>query len=620
MRVKKIVCAVISFIIVALCMSIPAWAETDLKLTDEVYPTEMIEGKTFSVYGIVTSENNIMAVTIGVYNSEGVVSFEYTGKPGTKTYDIHMVDYLMTFSKLTPGDYTYKIVASDTKDKGVVLLEKEFRVLSKEQFNTFKLTDANFPEQLNQGQTFSVCGIVTSDYTITSVNCSVRSTNGALQFTKTVNPGANEYSISNLDRYMTFSKLTAGEYVYKITASDQYNTNLVLLEKTFVVKSLEQPEEDYEGIKWNVIDLSYHNEIKSWDQIGDSVDAVILRIGYRSTGTKKIGADVNFKENYKKAKEQGLPVGCYFFSAALTVDQAVEEAEFVLKTLKENDCVLEMPVYFDIETDEQLALSTQAATNLTRAFCEKIEEGGYYTGIYCNKFFARDQLYAHQLADYHFWIAQYADKCTYEGPYGMWQYSEKGSVPGIKGYVDLNFCYYNYPQIIKDLGMSGYQNGEGTDKPEDPEPPVLNPSYAFKEVKGFGLNPEETIVYGVDEMMTPDEFTEKYLELKDGATVKFSGTVGGYIKTGTEIQIMGNDKVLDEFVISVKRDTDMNSKVNSSDALLVLQYAVGTNKLGPARRLSADITGDGLINSSDALEILVYVVGGGQVVSTVPEE
>ena len=620
MRMKKIVCAVISFIIVALCMSVPAWAETDLKLTDEVYPTEMIEGKTFSVYGIVTSENNIMAVTIGVYNSEGVASFEYTGKPGTKTYDIHMVDYLMTFSKLTAGDYVYKIVASDTKDKDVVLLEKEFKVLSKEQFNTFKLTDANFPEQLNQGQTFSVSGLITSDYTITSVNCSVRSTNGALQFTKTVNPGKNEYSVSNLDRYMTFSKLTAGEYIYKITASDQYNTNLVLLEKKFVVKAIEQPEEDYEGIKWNVIDLSYHNEIRSWDQIGDSVDAVILRIGYRSTGTKKIGIDVNFKENYKKAKEQGLPVGCYFFSAALTVDQAVEEAEFVLKTLRENDCVLEMPVYFDIETDDQLALSTQAATNLTRAFCEKIEEGGYYTGIYCNKFFARDQLYAHQLADYHFWIAQYADKCTYEGPYGMWQYSERGSVPGIKGYVDLNFCYYNYPQIIKDLGMSGYQNGGGTDEPEKPEDPVLNPSYEFKEVKGLGLNPEKTIVYGVDEMMTPDEFTEKYLELKDGATVKFSGTVGGYIKTGTEIQIMGNDKVLDEFVISVKRDTDMNSKVNSTDALLVLQYAVGTNRLGPARRLSADITGDGLINSSDALEILIYVVGGRQAVSVVPEE
>ena len=607
MTMKKIGSAIIALVMVILCLTVPALAETDIKLTDEVYPTEIIEGKTFSIYGIVTSENNIMAVTIGVYDTEGTAAFEYTGKPGTKTYDIHNVDYLMTFSKLKSGDYVYKIVATDTKDKGVVLLEKNFKVLSKDQFNTFKLTDANYPTEYTQGQTFSIYGTVSSDYEITSVTCSVRSTNGALQFTKTANPAATSYSVNNLDRYMTFSKLAAGTYIYRITVSDQYNTGLVLLEKEFTVKALEQPEEDYEGIKWNVIDLSYHNEIESWDEIAENVDAVILRIGYRSTGTKKIGADVQFGNFYKAAKEQGLPVGCYFFSAAVTVEEAVEEAEFVLKKLEENNCKFEMPVYFDMETREQENLSTAAATAVARAFCEKIEEGGYYTGIYCNKFFARDQLYAHQLADFHFWIAQYADECTYDGPYGMWQYSETGSVPGIRRYVDLNFCYYNYPQIIKDLGMSGY--GDSTGDEED-EKPVLKPSYSFKKVEGFGLNDVKTIVYGADDMMTPDEFTEKYLELKDGAVATYSGTVNGLIKTGTEVTIKGNGKTLDKFVISVKRDTDMNSKVNSSDALLVLQYAVGQNNLGPARRISADSNYDGKINSSDALEILTYVVSG----------
>jgi GH25 family lysozyme M1 (1,4-beta-N-acetylmuramidase) len=403
---------------------------------------------------------------------------------------------------------------------------------------------------------------------------------------------------------MTFSKLTAGEYVYKITASDQYNTNLVLLEEKFTVNALEQPEEDYEGIKWNVIDLSYHNEIQSWDEIADSVDAVILRIGYRSTGTKKIGADRDFKENYQKAKEQGLPVGCYFFSAAVTVEQAVEEAEYVLKILKENNCTMEMPVYFDIETDEQLALSTQAATNLARAFCEKIEEGGYYTGIYCNKFFARDQLYAHQLADFHFWIAQYASKCTYDGPYGMWQYSETGSVPGLKGNVDLDYCYYNYPQIIKNLGMSGYEKEEIK--------PTAKPSFEFKKIDNFAFNSDNTIIYGIESKMTTQEFTEKYIELKDGATVNYTTTVGGCVATGTKVQLIGDGKILAEYVISVNRDTDMNSVINSSDALLVLQHAVGTKSLGPARRLSADSTGDGKINSSDALEILTYVVSGAK--------
>ena len=597
---KKIGCAVLAVLIAVLCLTVPALAETDIKLTDEVYPTEIIEGNTFSVYGIVTSENNIQAVTIGVYKEDGEKAFEYTGRPGTKTYDIHNIDYLMTFSRLTAGDYIYKIVATDTVDSNVVLLEKEFKVLSKAQFETIRISGENYPTSFTAGSTFSVRGTITSDYAISAVTCSVRSENGTLQFTKTVNPGTTSYSLVNIDQYMTFSRLGAGTYVYKVTASDAYNTNVVLLEKTFTVNPLEQPEEDYERVSWDVIDLSVWNEIESWSRIAQDVDAVILRVGYRATATKAIGQDRKFVDNYRNAKAQGLPVGCYFFSAALTVQEAIEEAEFVLDVLEENDCKFEMPVYFDMETDAQVALSTAAATAIARAFCERIEEGGYYTGIYCNKYFARDQLYANQLADFHFWIAQYSNACTYDGPYGMWQYSETGSINGINGNVDLNYCYYNYPQIIRDLGMSGY--GEGTvERPR--------PTFTFNDIEKFGINEQRTIVYGIDPKMTPDEFTRKYVNLENGATISYTNTVGGLVATGTEIKIKGNSTTLGSYVISVRGDTDMNSIINSSDALAILRYSVGETSLGPARRLSADVTGDGRINSSDALSVLMYVVG-----------
>ena len=182
----------------------------------------------------------------------------------------------------------------------------------------------------------------------------------------------------------------------------------------------------------------------------------------------------------------------------------------------------------------------------------------------------------------------------------MWQYSETGSVPGISGYVDLDYCYFDYPNIIKSLGMNGYS------KPE--EKPTVTPSFRFNEVDDFAINSAKTIIYGIEARMTTKEFTEKYITLKDGATVEYDVTVGGCVATGTEVRIMGNGVPLAEYVISVKRDTDMYSIVNSSDALLVRQYAVGMKSLGPARRLSADITGDGKINSSDALEILTYAV------------
>ena len=305
MLMKKIGCAVIAVIMVILCLTVPALAETDIKLTDEVYPVEIVEGKTFSVYGIVTSENDILAVTVGVYNADGEAEFEYTGKPGEKEYNIHNIDYLLAFSKLKAGDYVYKIVVSDTKESNVEMLKKAFTVVSKDHYNTFRLTDANYPTEMTEGQTFSIKGTVTSDYVITSVTCSVKSAGGTVQFTKTTNPAAESYSVAGLDRYMTFSKLKPGEYVYRITASDKYNTNVVLLEKRFVVNALDRPEDDYDGIKWDVIDISVWNEITSWSKIADSVDAIILRIGSSSTANKAMREDKKFASNYENAKANG---------------------------------------------------------------------------------------------------------------------------------------------------------------------------------------------------------------------------------------------------------------------------------------------------------------------------
>ncbi len=593
--IKKLSCAVLAVVMMLLCLTMPVLAVSDIKLTDENYPTKLVEGNTFSVYGVVTSSNKIMSVTIGVYDKSGTAAFSYTGKPGTTSYDIHNIDYLMTFSKLKAGSYTYKIVASDTKSSNVVLLSKSFEVVAKSSYDPLKISSANYPTSIVEGNTFSVRGTITSSYTITSVTCSVRSSNGTLQFTKTVNPSTSSYSVYNIDKYMTFSKLTAGSYVYKIVASDTYNKDVVLLEKSFTVTATPQPDPGYGEVKWDVIDLSYWNEINSWDKIANNVDGVILRIGYRATASKAIGIDKQFTNFYKNVKAQGLPVGCYFFSAALTEAEAVEEAEFVIKTLKENNCVLEMPVYFDMETEDQVDLSAAAATRVARAFCEKMENAGYYTGIYCNKFFARDELNAEDLADYHFWIAQYASACTYDGPYGMWQYSEKGSVSGITGNVDLNYCYYNYPKIIKELGMSGNQIAE-------------RPSYSFKTNAGASLNNNTKIISGVSEELTVADFTSKYFTLKNGAKLACTNTVDGKVATGTKVKITGNSTTLGEFTVSVKGDTDMNAKVNSADALLLLQYAVGVKDLSEVAKLSADFTGDRTINSADALKILQYTV------------
>lgn len=705
---KKLFSFILAFCVAFCFLCIPAFSASDMKLTDEVYPTVIESGKTFSVYGIVTSSYNIMTVQVSVTDSDGNIAFTYTGKPGEKTYNIHNIDYLLTFSKLTVGEYTYKIVASDTQQSNVVLLSKKFSVVSKIPDSTLTLTSANYPTSIVKGNTFSIYGTVSSNYAITEITCAVYSLNGALQFTRTVYPDAQSYSLSNMDRYMTFSKLevgsytykitasdtkskdvvlmskefrvvsdgsssitligenyptvleegkpfsingivssdytiqtvtigvyttggtskfeytakpgektynihnvdylmtfsrlTEGTYVYKITVSDSNTKNVVLLQKQFTVVSAISAEDELKPVMWNVVDLSYHNTILSWDDIAKSVDGVILRVGYRALGgSRSIGSDVQFANFYKEATARGLHIGCYFFSNALNVAEAEAEADFVLKKLKENDCKMDMPVYFDMETDAQVALSASACTQIARAFCDKLTANGYYTGIYCNKYFARDEINASQLSDITFWIAQYARTCDYNGPYGMWQYSETGSVSGLKGNVDMNYCYYDYPAYIKANGYNGYKK----------TPEVIVPTYKIKLADGIKVDEASKVVSFVPAGLDTTTFVRTYLEYTSNVSMTFGNTVGGRVATGTTLTFKNGDKIMAAYTLSVIGDVDGNSIVNSSDALLALQCSTGSYTLSGVKKISADVNNDGIINSSDALKILQSAVQSG---------
>ncbi len=591
---KKLISVILIVSLALCCLYIPAFSASTIKLTGEVYPSEIVAGKTFSVYGTVSSDSALSSVTCSVYSSNGALQFTKTAYPGAASYSIHAIDSYMTFSKLSMGSYTYKIIASNESEKDVVLLSKAFRVISSNG-TTIELTGYNYPASLTAGKTFSVSGTVKSVNTLTSVTAGVYTSGGTAKFEHTAKPGTSTYDIHNLDSYMTFSKLTAGSYVYKIKASDSSSQNVVLLQKSFTVADASKPDENLKSVLWNVIDLSYHNDIVSWDKIADTVDGVILRVGYRSlAGSRSIGSDVQFANFYKEASSRGLHIGCYFFSNALTVAEAEAEADFVLKKLKENGCKLDMPVYFDMETDAQYELSQSACTQVARAFCNRITASGYYVGIYCSKYFALDELYADQLGDIPFWIAQYASYCDYSGPYGMWQYSEKGSVPGISGNVDLDFCYYDYPSYIKEKGFNGYK----------PTPVVVTPTYKVKTADCSRVNESEKTISFVPSGMDTVAFSKKYLEYSSSVTVTFGNTVGGKIATGTTVIFKNGDKTLATYTVSVKGDIDANGVVNSSDALLALENSIEKIKLSGLKKISADVNDDGMINSSDALLIL----------------
>ncbi len=169
---------------------------------------------------------------------------------------------------------------------------------------------------------------------------------------------------------------------------------------------------------------------------------------------QKFGIDASFEHNYKGCKDNGILVGAYKYSYALTVQKAMEEAEAVLEALAGRG--LDFPVFYDLEWTNQKALGKAAIANIAKAFLGQIKEAGYIPAIYCNMDWYNNVLDVPSLP-YDYWLAAYPANDTgviqerLRPPAGVgWQYSSKGSVPGISGHVGMNVFYKDYKDSKKE--------------------------------------------------------------------------------------------------------------------------------------------------------------------------
>ena len=196
------------------------------------------------------------------------------------------------------------------------------------------------------------------------------------------------------------------------------------------------------------VDVSVHQGDIDWEQVKEAgINFAIVRLGYRGYGTGEYELDEKYKDNIIGAREAGVNVGVYFFSQAITAKEAVEEAELVIKSIKDLD--VNYPVVFDWEligedTARTDNISVDVLTDCCVAFCETIKNAGYTPMIYQNKRTSLFKLDLNRLNDYEFWLAEYNDEPSYYYDFDMWQYTSSGSVPGIKGRVDMNICFKDY--------------------------------------------------------------------------------------------------------------------------------------------------------------------------------
>ena len=149
--------------------------------------------------------------------------------------------------------------------------------------------------------------------------------------------------------------------------------------------------------------------------------------------------DPYFKQNIQGAKEAGLQVGVYFFTQAITEQEAIEEASMAIQMCQGYQITL--PIYIDSENavnGRANNLDRATRTRCLEAFCETINNSGYTGGVYASKTWYYDKVYTQSLEKYNIWVAQYNTECNYVGKTDLWQYSSKKSIAGITGFVDVN--------------------------------------------------------------------------------------------------------------------------------------------------------------------------------------
>lgn len=197
------------------------------------------------------------------------------------------------------------------------------------------------------------------------------------------------------------------------------------------------------------IDVSKHQGKIDWTKV--KTDFCIIRAGFGRSISQK---DPFFEKNYAGCKANKIPVGAYWYSYAMNESEAKKEAQTCLAVIKNKQ--FEYPIYFDIEETKQYKLGKAKCSAIARTFLDTIEKAGYYVGIYSSKGGLENFIDESVRKRYTVWVAHVnVAKTSYAGA-DIWQYSWKGKHSGISGNVDCNYCYKDFPAIIKTKGLNGF--------------------------------------------------------------------------------------------------------------------------------------------------------------------
>ncbi len=414
------------------------------------------------------------------------------------------------------------------------------------------------------------------------------------------------------------------------------------------------------------IDVSKYNWGKGnidWNAVkADGIDFAIARVGYRGYDGGQIAPDGYLDENIQGALDAGLDVGAYFFTQAITVQEAIDEANYCISRLK--DYNIKLPIYFDVEKTEgngvngrlnTSGLSIAKRTAIAEAFCQTIVDAGYEAGIYSSKSYFLTYLDPDYLSSkYKIWLAHYIDETNYKGDYHMWQYTSSGTVNGIVGNVDMNVLYSRKVDFAEssviiespDVPVQPTVTGEGALSFSSSDTSVATvdasgvitgissgtsiitvtsdngsvdtltvtvdfPTYTGLKYNGMVFNSigERAIVCRGEMMLTTSDVSVISVAEDGSATAVGTGRA-----TLTAEDNDGNVYTCNVLVSDsnpVSGDCNLDGVINAIDAVYILdlasQLGVGNDELNFSDNYLNlyDFNGDGAINSLDASDVLI---------------
>lgn len=189
------------------------------------------------------------------------------------------------------------------------------------------------------------------------------------------------------------------------------------------------------------IDVSEHQWGIDWEKVAAAdIDFAYIRLGYRGYTEGGLFEDPYFKANVEGALKNGIEVGVYFFSQAISPEEAAEEAEFVLDRIERYNITL--PVVYDWEKVENAGrandLEPAVVNECAISFCETIKAAGYEPAVYFNRYLGYYAYDLSKLTDYKFWLAVPGDFPDFYYAVDIWQYTFTAEVPGIDEPTDMN--------------------------------------------------------------------------------------------------------------------------------------------------------------------------------------